>query len=148
MSIWENQVLRLVGNKAKRRISKRVFQENKARQIFRKRKRGKKCFFFFQKIWRALFSWNTRCEIRPSALLPTNFSCGHHWSKTFLTNTTAMDSQEISKIQSKLLVKPKTIQSLSGCKNHAINLLNSSNLFWDTPDFRIPWSKKSCPFWA
>ena len=49
MSIWENQVLRLVGNKAKRRISKRVFQENKARQIFRKRKRGKKCFFFFRK---------------------------------------------------------------------------------------------------
>ena len=27
-----------VGNKAKGRISKRVFQENKARQIFRKRK--------------------------------------------------------------------------------------------------------------
>ena len=92
--------------------------------------------------------FDTRFEIRRFALLPTNFSCGHHWSKTFLTNTTAMDSQEISKIQSKLLVKPKTIQSLSGCKNHAINLLNSSNLFWDTPDFRIPWSKKSCPFWA
>ena len=34
---------KLVGNKAKERISKRVFQENKARQIFRK-------------IWRALFS--------------------------------------------------------------------------------------------
>ena len=28
--------LRLVGNKAKGQISKRVFQENKARQIFRK----------------------------------------------------------------------------------------------------------------
>ena len=28
--------LKLVGNKAKGRISKRVFQENKARQIFRK----------------------------------------------------------------------------------------------------------------
>ena len=27
----------IVGNKAKGRISKRVFQENKARQIFRKR---------------------------------------------------------------------------------------------------------------
>ena len=30
------QFLQVVGNKAKRRISKRVFQENKARQIFRK----------------------------------------------------------------------------------------------------------------
>ena len=27
--------------------------------------------FIFQKIWRALFSWNTRFEIRPFALLPT-----------------------------------------------------------------------------
>ena len=32
--------------------------------------------FFFRKIWRALFSWNTRFEIRPFALLPT---------KSFLT---------------------------------------------------------------
>ena len=38
-----------VGNKAKGRISKRVFQENKARQTFRK-------MFVFRKIWRALFS--------------------------------------------------------------------------------------------
>ena len=27
--------------------------------------------FVFRKIWRALFSWNTRFEIRPFALLPT-----------------------------------------------------------------------------
>ena len=40
----------LVGNKPKRRISKGVFQENKARQI-----------------WRALFSRNTRFEIGPFA---------------------------------------------------------------------------------
>ena len=33
---------------------------------------GKKCSFF-RKIWRALISWNTRFEIRPFALLPTNF---------------------------------------------------------------------------
>ena len=39
---WHNQLtglhptLQIVGNKAKGRISKRVFQENKARQIFRK----------------------------------------------------------------------------------------------------------------
>ena len=40
----------LVGNKAKRRISIRVFQENNARQIFQKTyvcvSRGKKCLFF------------------------------------------------------------------------------------------------------
>ena len=30
--------------------------------------------FVFRKIWRALFSWNTRSEIRPFALIPTNFS--------------------------------------------------------------------------
>ena len=28
--------------------------------------------YVFQKIGRALFSWNTRFEIRPFALLPTN----------------------------------------------------------------------------
>ena len=42
------------GNKEKERISKRVFQENKAPQI---------CG--------ALFSWNTRFEIQPFTLLPT-----------------------------------------------------------------------------
>ena len=31
---------------------------------------GKKCLFF-RKIWCALFSWNTRFQIRPFALLPT-----------------------------------------------------------------------------
>ena len=29
--------------------------------------------FVFRKIWRALFSWNTRFEIRPFAILPTNW---------------------------------------------------------------------------
>ena len=56
------------GNKAKERISKRVFQENKARQIFRKTNifllsdthtrftyQGVK-IFVFRKLWRALFS--------------------------------------------------------------------------------------------
>ena len=32
------QIVQFLGNKANRRISKRVFQENKARQIFRKNK--------------------------------------------------------------------------------------------------------------
>ena len=29
--------------------------------------------FVFRKIWRTLFSWNTRSEIRPFTLLPTKF---------------------------------------------------------------------------
>ena len=63
--------------------SKRVFQENKARQIFRKTNisypliRTRTCayqgvrMFFFRKIWHALFSWNTRFQIRPFTLLLT-----------------------------------------------------------------------------
>ena len=55
-------------------FSKRVFQENKARQIFRKtiisysliRTR------IFRKICSALFSWNNGFEIRLFALLPMN----------------------------------------------------------------------------
>ena len=74
----ENEV---VGNKAKERISKRVFQENKARQISRKtnisypliRTRTYQTYemFVFGKIWCALFSWNTRFKISPFVLLPT-----------------------------------------------------------------------------
>ena len=33
--------------------------------------------FFFRKIWHALFSRNTRFEIRPFALLPTNYHIVH-----------------------------------------------------------------------
>ena len=40
-----------VGDKVKGRISKRLFQENKARQIFRNLE-----MFVFRKIWRVLFS--------------------------------------------------------------------------------------------
>ena len=36
---------------------------------------GVKNVRFFRKIWRAFFFWNTRFEIRPFALLPTNCSC-------------------------------------------------------------------------
>ena len=49
---FELKSVNFVGNKAKGRISKRVFQENKARHIFRKTKisypciRGKKCSLF------------------------------------------------------------------------------------------------------
>ena len=59
--------MQVVGNKAKGQISKRVFQENKARQIFRKTNisypliRTRMCAYqgvrnVFRKIWRALFS--------------------------------------------------------------------------------------------
>ena len=37
----------------------------------------KNIFLFFGKIWRALFSWNTRFEICPFALLPTNLKSYH-----------------------------------------------------------------------
>ena len=59
IKIKKVDLLKAVGNKAIGRISKRVFQENIARQIFRKTyvcvSGGKKCSFF-RKIWRALFS--------------------------------------------------------------------------------------------
>ena len=67
-------------------------------------------------------------------------------SKTFLTSTTAVDIQQTSKIQSRLVVKPKIIQSLSAYKTHLINMLNSSNHLRDKTYFRIPWSKMSRPF--
>ena len=63
---------KFVGNKAEGRISQRVFHENKARQIFWKKKKHFLPLFLFRKIWRALFSWNTRFEIRRFALLPTS----------------------------------------------------------------------------
>ena len=37
-------------------------------------------------------------------------------------------------------VKLKMIPSLSAYKNQSVNLLNSSNDLWDTPDLRVPWS--------
>ena len=75
------QVLGVVGNKAKGRISKRVLQESKSGQIFQKtniylppdthvRIRGKE-IIAFRKIWRDLLSSNTRLEICSFTLLPT-----------------------------------------------------------------------------
>ena len=63
-------------------MSKQALQENKAHQIFQKTSisypllRTPTCAYqwvrnFFGKIWHALFSWNTRFEIRAFALLPT-----------------------------------------------------------------------------
>ena len=53
----------IVGNRAKWRNTKRVFQENKAGQIFRKTNISYLLMFVFWKIWPALFSCNTRFEI-------------------------------------------------------------------------------------
>ena len=69
---------KIVGNKAKGRISKRVLQENKARQIFRQtnvlnpwyESWAKKCSIF-GKFGVLCFLVNTRFEIRPFILLPT-----------------------------------------------------------------------------
>ena len=64
----QSNVKQFVGNKAKGRISKRVFLEDKAHKVFRKTKE----MFAFWNIWHAFSSRNTRCEIRPFALLPTH----------------------------------------------------------------------------
>ena len=55
-------------------------------------------------------------------------------------------SIQMSKIRSRLVIKPKFIPSLSTCKNCSINLLNSSNRLWDTPDLRVLWSIRSHSF--
>ena len=44
-----------------------MFQKNKAHQILPKTIILVGLVLVFQKIWRALFSWNTRFEIRPFA---------------------------------------------------------------------------------
>ena len=54
-----------VDDKAKEQISKRVSQENKVRQIFRSLRFSKNLVCFFSCI--------TRFEIRPFAVLPTNY---------------------------------------------------------------------------
>ena len=71
-------------------------------------------------------------------------------SKTsFITSTTAVNTQQILKIQSKLFVKPKIIQSVSLCKNHLINLLDSSNPLCDASDFRVSCDLEGLThFWA
>ena len=64
-------------------------------------------------------------------------------SKTsFLTNTTAVDTQQMLKIQGRLAINQKLIQSLSQCKNHSINLLDSLNYLWDALDFTVPYDLK------
>ena len=44
------------------------------------------------------------------------FPVGTRSKTSFLTSTTAVDTQQMSKTQSRLVVKPKIIESLSACK--------------------------------
>ena len=79
------------------------------------------------------------------------FPVGTRNKTSFLTGATAVNTQQMypESIQSRLVVKPECIQSLSQCKNHSINLLNSSNHLWDAPDFRVPYDRKGLThFWA
>ena len=77
------QLEQVVGNKANGRISKRVFQENKGREILRKTNisyplvRTRVCAYqgvrnvCFLENLACFVSCDTRFEIRPFALLPT-----------------------------------------------------------------------------
>ena len=71
--LFPNSNLHSVGNKAKGRISKRSSKKTKHAKFSKKQTFLTPWYAqvpVFQKIWRALFSWNTRFEIRPFALLP------------------------------------------------------------------------------
>ena len=105
-------MINLVVNKAEGRISKWVFQENKARRIFRKTNisypliRTRTCAYQgvrnvrFWKIWHDLFSWNTRFEIRPFAfvLSPTNASFQskkkYYEDQTFTCSKSTIETSE------------------------------------------------------
>ena len=90
ISFCIHMLTRWFGNKAKGRISKRVFQENKARQIFRKKNlsdplihhllvhiRGKKCLVF-EKL-------NVLCFLETPVLIFTLLP--YCWHKTYLAIT-------------------------------------------------------------
>ena len=64
---WLILPLQLVGNKAKRATLKTCITRKQNTPYFPKNKH------FTPLIWRALFSCNTRFEICPFTLLPTNF---------------------------------------------------------------------------
>ena len=73
------------------RISKRLFEKNKAHQIFRKTNISYPCITWwemlvFRKIWRALFSSNTHFEIRPFALLLTKCKVSKRFQNLKLEN--------------------------------------------------------------
>ena len=49
------------------------------------------------------------------------------FGKYVVTSVTTAGIQQMSKIQCRLVVKPKIIKLLTACKNHSTNLLNLSN---------------------
>ena len=79
-----------------------MFQENKARQIFRKTN------IFLPpdtEIWRALFSCNTRFDIRPFALLST---------KSHLQNHMRLDHiglPRIMRLEQSFVIRKKTVSN-------------------------------------
>ena len=73
----------------------------------------------------------------PTGMLPKNSGYVQlQWSPSI----------QMSKIQSGQAIQPNIILSLWACKNHLINLLNSSNNLWETTDLRVPWSIKPRSF--
>ena len=70
-------------------------------------------------------------------------------SKTsFLTSATGVEAQQMSKIQNRLVVKPKSIESLSSCKSNSMNLIYSSNHMWDAAASRVSYDLKGLiHFW-
>ena len=53
--------------------------------------------FVFPKIWHALFSWNTRFEIHPFALLPSNWQKRSHDNSRNLRNTRVLSTLKTEK---------------------------------------------------
>ena len=119
-------VFELVGIKAKRkRISKRVFQENQARQIFRKTDisypliRARTCAY--QEVRNVCFSENLaylvflkhRFEIRPFGLLPTNYKfLAHQFSWLYLAELCDSISQIDSRYTNSQLYNRVSCSSL------------------------------------
>ena len=63
-------------------------------------------------------------------------------SKTFVTSTTGVDTQQMS--------NQKLFNHYHhACKNHSISLHDSSNHLWDALDFRVPYDLEGLTyFWA
>ena len=108
----------IVAYKAKGRITKRMFEENKARQIFRKTSisypmmRTRTQCLFFQKIWRALFSWITSFAFWDSSfcLITDKISImvilgWDNSDKTYLFKVYARNTIKRCEIWSKLTIK-------------------------------------------
>ena len=77
--------------------------------------------FFFRKIWRALFSWNTRFKIRPLALLPTKRLI---WADPLYTGPIYLSSQvQLSDVKF-VTIAGHTFTPASSSKNVNVPNLN------------------------